>query len=296
MPKSTLPASLIREAVEARLGPVGDFEPLPEGLVSQVFAFRRGDEALVVRVGARAAYEKDAFVARAFGRPGLPVPEVLEIDDLGGGLALCVSRRAPGRRIHDLDLAAAARLTPAIVAMLGEIGRTAPTGIAGCGRFDDAGRARSPTWRDDLLRPGDDAAAWTARLPAEDAAVIHRALARVAQLAPDDEPERRLIHGDFGSANLIADGTRITAVIDWDLAAVGDALYDVAGLLFWNEARLAPVCEALGRRHADERRTLLCYQLRLGVEEVRQAVTGGVTFDLDWLLARLRALVDEAEI
>lgn len=290
MPKSALPASLIREAVEARLGPVSGFEPLPEGLVSQVFAFRRGDDALVVRVGgARAAYEKDAFVARAFGRPGLPIPEVLGIGEVGDGLAFCISRRAPGRRIHDLDRAG--RLAPAILDALDEIGRTAPAGIVGWGRFDAAGRAPSPSWRDYLLGLEGGAGAWTARMPAGDAAVIRHAIALIAQLAPDGELQRRAIHGDFGSANLIADGTRITAVIDWDLAAVGDALYDVAGLLFWNEVRLAPVCEALRRRHDGARRSLLCYQLRIGAEEVRQAVTGGVTYDLGWLLARLRELV-----
>lgn len=295
MTKPALPASHIREAVEARLGPVSDFEPLPAGLVSQVFAFRRGGEAFVVRAGhSRAAYEKDAFVARALARPGLPVPEVVLIEPLYADLALCVSRRAPGLRIHDLDPDEAERLAPAILAVLDELGRTEPGGIVGWGRFDNAGRAPWPSWRSYVLRFDTDDGAWTARLPGADAARIHRAIALVEQLAPDEEPERRLIHGDFGSANLIADGARITAVIDWDLAAVGDALYDAAGLLFWDEARLAAVCDALRRRHEPQRRTLLCYQLRTGLEEVRQAVTGGITYDLGWLLARLRMLLDEA--
>lgn len=295
MTKSALPASQIREAVEARLGPVTDFEPLAEGLVSQVFAFGRDDEAYVVRVGAqRDGYEKDAFAARTFGRSGLPIPEIVLIDALNADLALCISRRASGKRIQSLDAAGAEAAAPAFLETLANIGEADIAAVTGWGRFDAVGRAPSPSWRAYLLRFDQDADAWISRLPAHAAVLLRRALTLVEQLSPSEEPERRLIHGDLGSPNLIADAARITAVIDWDLAAVGDALYDVAGLLFWNEAQLSTVCETLRRRYATERRTLLCYQLRTGVEEARQAAFGGVTFDVDWLLGRVRELLDEA--
>ena len=72
MTKPALPASQIREAVEARLGPISDFEPLAERLESQVFAFRRDVEALVVVGPQRSGYDKGTFVARTFARPGSP--------------------------------------------------------------------------------------------------------------------------------------------------------------------------------------------------------------------------------
>jgi hygromycin-B 4-O-kinase len=296
MTKPALPASQIRAAVEARMGPVEGFEALLEGLVSQVFGFRREGVAFVVRVGGEpAGYEKDAFAARSFGRPALPIPEIVLIDRLDGDRALCISRRAPGMRIQALDAAGADAAAPAILEALAEIGRSELAGVTGWGRFDAAGRAPWPTWRDYLLRFHAGAEAWIDSLPAEDAALLRRALALVEELLPAHEPERRLIHGDFGSANVIGDGATISAVIDWDLSAVGDPLYDVANLLFWGEARLAAVCDTQRRRHAAERRTLACYQLRIGVEEVRAVLVGGDTVDLAWLLARLRALVDEAD-
>jgi hygromycin-B 4-O-kinase len=295
--KSALAAAQVRAAVEARLGAVSGFAPLPEGLVSQVFGFERGGEAFVVRVGReRAGYEKDAFVARSFARPALAIPEVVAIEAAGEALTFCVSRRAPGMRVQALDEAGATRVAPAILDALAEIGRSDTAAVTGVGRFDAAGRAPWATWRDYLLRFHPDADAWTARLPADDAALMRRALALVEQLLPAREPARRLIHGDFGSANLIADGAAVSAVIDWDLAAIGDALYDVANLLFWREARLSAVCDALRREHGGDparRRTLAGYQLRIGVEEVREVVARGASVDLGWLLARVRELVAE---
>ncbi len=180
-------------------------------------------------------------------------------------------------------------------AVLAEIGRSDIAGVTGWGRFDAAGHAPWATWRDYLLRFHAGAEAWIDRLPTDDAAPVRRAFALVEQLLPAHEPERRLIQGDFGSANVIAEGGAVSAVIDWDLAAVGDALYDVANLLFWREARLTAVCETLSREHDAERRILACYQLRIGVEEVHEVVVGGDAVDLGWLLARLRTLVDEAD-
>jgi hygromycin-B 4-O-kinase len=298
MSKSALPASLIREAVEARVGPVADFEPLPEGLVSQVFAFRRGGEAFVVRVGpGGAGYEKDAFVARTFAGPALPVPEVVAIGAVGEGLAFCISRRASGVRLHDAPLVDAERLSPALLAVLDALAGADVAALDGFGAFDARGRGRCASWREHLLRFNAGADAWLGRLPAADAAATARALAEIERLAPAAPVLRGLVHGDLGGANLIVDGAGVTGVIDWDRALAGDPAYDEANLFFWNEARLAPVRAALAQRHAGDaswRRTLIVYKLRLAVEEIHDVVALDAPVDLPWLLARLRELLDEA--
>ncbi|HWF75704.1 MAG TPA: aminoglycoside phosphotransferase family protein [Caulobacteraceae bacterium] len=293
MTKSALAASQIRAAVEAWLGPVSDLEPLPEGLVSQVYAFRCDGEAFVARIGPdRAGYEKDAFVARTFARPALPVPEVIAVEPLDD-LALCISRRAAGVRLHDTSLADVERLAPALLAVLDEIGRTNVANLTGFGAFDAAGRGACASWRDHLLRFHAGADAWLTRLPSADAAATARALAAIERLAPTSDPPRGLVHGDLGGANLIVDGVQVTGVIDWDRALIGDPAYDAANLCFWNEARLAPVRAALAERHAGDalwRRKVLGYQLRLAVEEIHDVVALDAPVDLPWLLARLREL------
>jgi aminoglycoside phosphotransferase (APT) family kinase protein len=47
---------------------------------------------------------------------------------------------------------------------------------------------------------------------------------------PDD---RHIIHGDLVNHNVLVQGSRITAVIDWGNALYGDWLYDAASLIFW---------------------------------------------------------------
>lgn len=50
--------------------------------------------------------------------------------------------------------------------------------------------------------------------------------------APDDGPHC-LVHGDFKANNLVSDGAERFAVIDWELAHIGDPLEDVAWTMLW---------------------------------------------------------------
>jgi hygromycin-B 4-O-kinase len=296
--KTTLPARDIQAAVEARLGAVSDFEPLPEGLVSQVYGFRQGETRFVARVGPSASgFRKDAFAWRAFGSDALPIPEIVAIDSLGEA-AICLSRRATGVRVHRLGADASA-LAPAIVDILAALARADIRAVAGFGVFDDVGQAPCRSWREHLLRVADarlyDWASVAGRLGRVD---VDKALRAIERYAPMEAPSRGLVHGDFGSANLIAAGRRISAVIDWDRALVGDPAYDEANLLFWGEDRLQAVRSLIARAHvgdADWARRMVCYQLRIGLEEIYDAVTGRTPVAPDWLIARCAELIAEAD-
>ena len=75
-------------------------------------------------------------------------------------------------------------------------------------------------WRDQLARTptarrlGDLEPLWTWLL-------AHR---------PPDE-DQTIVHGDFGFHNLLITADRVTAVLDWELATIGDPLVDLVGLL-----------------------------------------------------------------
>jgi aminoglycoside phosphotransferase (APT) family kinase protein len=47
--------------------------------------------------------------------------------------------------------------------------------------------------------------------------------------APQDS-EQTIVHGDFGFHNLLVEGEEISAVLDWELATIGDPLSDLFGL------------------------------------------------------------------
>jgi aminoglycoside phosphotransferase (APT) family kinase protein len=66
-------------------------------------------------------------------------------------------------------------------------------------------------------------------------------------------PSPRVVHGDYGFANVLFDAgapTRVQAVLDWELSTVGDPLADLGALsAYWseagrllNEGRADPVC------------------------------------------------------
>jgi aminoglycoside phosphotransferase (APT) family kinase protein len=60
-----------------------------------------------------------------------------------------------------------------------------------------------------------------------------RGYARLAELAEGLPDKRHIIHGDLLNRNVLVQGERITAVIDWRNALYGDRLYDAAWLIFW---------------------------------------------------------------
>jgi aminoglycoside phosphotransferase (APT) family kinase protein len=68
------------------------------------------------------------------------------------------------------------------------------------------------------------------KLPALD--TIHAALARSV---PTETGRPALVHGDYRFDNVVLDdGARIAAVLDWELATIGDAVADACwSLLYW---------------------------------------------------------------
>src|SRR5689334_17391163 len=122
MPKPSVPRAEIQDTLRRGWGDISDLRPLAEGLASQAFGFRHGAAEYVVRVNESIeGFEKDLFVSRRFATPNLPIPEVLQIDRLGGGQAFCVSRRAPGVRLHDLDTARLARMAAPVERVLAAV-------------------------------------------------------------------------------------------------------------------------------------------------------------------------------
>ena len=57
---------------------------------------------------------------------------------------------------------------------------------------------------------------------------------RIADAARDvDVSDRDVVHYDFSPYNMLADGDRITGVVDWDGATSGDAAFDLVTLAFY---------------------------------------------------------------
>lgn len=299
MPKPVLTPAALRSLLERRIGAMDRFRPLAEGLDSRAFAFRRDGEEYVVRIReAIEGFHKERFVRDNFHSPRLPIPAVREVGRLDDGHAYCVSVQASGVRVHEAGAGRIAGLLGALVELMEAIADAGSRSgaAAGFGPFDGSGGGAYGSWCDYLASFVEgERLDWGSLAGSIDMAMVDEMRALVGLYSACCPEEHSLIHGDFGSFNLITDGGRITAVIDWDRAAFGDPLYDVANLIFWGEELLAPLIERLAEQGGAIPRwaeRTYCYQLCIGLQELYDSATGRTPVDLAWLTDRATALLE----
>nr|WP_307856822.1 phosphotransferase family protein [Mycolicibacter acidiphilus] len=175
---------------------------------------------LILRLGpaeeAHAGMVLEAHAQAAAAAAGAPVPHVLLADDspaaLGDPFLICeaIAGETVVRRIdRQLDDAGRAELLTQCAQALAAIHRADPSCVGA------TGEDRLAACRGELDAIGDTTATfeWAFRWLA-----AHR---------PPPAPPV-LVHGDFRMGNLIVDGSRLAAVLDWELTHLGDACEDLA--------------------------------------------------------------------
>ena len=244
-----------------------DLEPLTGGAWSSAWAFRAGQEELVVRFGPeRSWYEADQMAA-AFSGPDLPIPQVREVGTTSTGLAYALSVRHHGRFLEDAPVEYAGVVAPTLTRLLVALSRV-PASADTPVMWHPAGPP-APSWRELVLSrlvddPRNRVHGWRAAVDADPklAALAAAVCDRVRALI-DACPERRdLVHGDLLHGNVLVstDFHRVEAVISWKLSLRGDFLYDAAWCSVWGPvfypgiAAIDPLSDLLRDRslHRDE--------------------------------------------
>ena len=137
-----------------------------------------------------------------------------------------------------------------------------------------------------------DLALWTSLLgevgAPPDPEIVY-ALAWLRRHPPAAVVRTVLVQGDTGPGNFVADGGRVTALVDWEFAHLGDPVDDLA----WVEYRLArtpgaPAFDVLTARYEArtgvtvDRAALAYYavlvQVRCAITTARTIARGGKTF------------------
>jgi hygromycin-B 4-O-kinase len=264
--------------------------PLPEGEESRAFWFRHGDGEYVVRVRfSSAGFEKERFVAERWALPGVRIPAVLTVAETNG-YSVCVTEQLPGWTLQDTEPELLPRLVGPAANVLEEIHGSDLSGTMGFGLFDADGYGSHASWRDWLLDLPDGSA------DSLDKGLLEEVQARYLALMEFCPEERSLLHGDYGSNNVLTDGREITGVLDWENAMFGDPLFDMVGCYFWR-TRL-PCMEVQARYyetlpekppHYDER--VACYALRVGLDEVYANLRDGDEEMAAWALRRCAGML-----
>ena len=173
----------------------------------------------------------EAGVVRAAGRGGAPVPELIDARRRDDGMAFMVLEAVEGETIarkilRDDDYAAARpRLVGDFGAALARIHALDATAIAGLQHTDQLEYYTGVL--DDLGQP-------------------HPVLELVRNWLVDTRPAEgtpTLVHGDFRLGNLIVGEDGLGAVIDWELAHLGDPMEDLGWLCVkaWRFGQRPPV-------------------------------------------------------
>lgn len=221
---------------------VRDLRRLSGGASRETWRFSCGVDDLVLqrtRPGAPSTGAPEASLLAAASAAGVPVAEVLVSGDDPDGLgaSFMVVRAVEGetiaRKILRDDDFAAARTT-----LVGEMGRS-------LARIHSIRPADVPG-----LKPEEPVSRYMAIMdmlgdPHPAFELAFKWLATNKPMVRDDA----VVHGDFRLGNLIVDAAGLRAVIDWELAHVGDPLEDLGWLCVraWRFGASAPVA-GLGTR------------------------------------------------
>lgn len=276
---------------------------------SRVYAIARRSEELIVRFSRwRDDFEKDRAVAR-WRSADLPVPEILDIGEVAG-IAYAVSRLARGGPLEELDASGLRPVLPRLFAALDAMRAIDLSATTGYGGWDVQHGGHAPSWRESLLTVGTTVPpgrnqGWRERLAkSPDAAdAFARGLDAVTELADGCPEDRHMIHDDLLNRNVLVDGDRITAMLDWGSSMYGDFLYDIALLVYgrdwvpaWSGVDVmtlfADHYHAIGLDVPRFHERMRCYALRQGLSGISYNVWKGHAANLAWHVARTRELLD----
>lgn len=195
-----------------------------------------GREAVIRFGGYVEDFRKDQVMA-VRSCAALPIPAVIEIGAASGGY-FAVSERVHGQLLDSLDGPGMRAALPGLLAALDALHAVDVSGTRGYGIWAPDGTGPAASWAQALLAISQETArvpGWRAALAASPVGIDRFDLgyARLRELAEGLPDERRIIHGDLVNRNVLVQGRRITAVIDWGNALYGDWLYDAAWLIFW---------------------------------------------------------------
>jgi hygromycin-B 4-O-kinase len=298
-------AALLRECLG---GEARDVQPLAAGIFSRACAGTVDNRRYVVRLSdaphAAEGFAKEAYAARTFGSPHLPIPRVIAAGQTAGGW-YAISEYAPGARMDTLPVDARRAVLPALLDTLDAIGRADVSASRGYGAWHADGNADYPTWRAFLAAIAEDHAdgflrSWHALfresfLERDLFDAVYRRMLYVSERLPE---VRGLVHNDYWFINVIAEGERVTGVIDWANALYGDPLYDVARLSWgstwpgwWYEDGAALLRSRYGALPGYDLRQVV-YSYHVALDDLRYFAKAGLRAQYDFFRQRLLQLLD----
>jgi hygromycin-B 4-O-kinase len=219
-------------------GGVSGVRQLGAGAWSQAFYFEQAGQRLVIRWSKHTEFFERDQIAATYSSSALPVPKML---DMGSALGLhyAITEFATGSYFDEITAHDLEQTLPAFFAMLDAIRAVDLKDAAGYGLWSPLGVGASPSWKEFLLsvrvdNPDSATHGWLENLQSsefgtKDFEELYRELQKAVTVCPE---RCQLIHSDLLNYNLLVKDHMISAVLDWGSSMYGDALYDVAWIMY----------------------------------------------------------------
>lgn len=301
MATKTDPEAPAIQFLRERFGRAAQIAVMRPGEWSTAYSVKTAGADLVARFSAYDEdFEKDAYATR-YSSATLPIPPIIEWGPALGGF-YAVARRASGEHIDGLDETRMRRVLPSLFAALDVMRAVDLSSASGFGGWRADGRTSHASWREWLLRFVDEpstrgAPGWRELLRDRPTEVrsFEEGYERLVQLAEPCPEVRHLFHDDLVNRNVLVDGDRISAVLDWGSSKYGDFLYDIANLVFytpwfpyWRNIDFAAEAhthyDSIGLAVPRFAERLKCYTLRIALDGIAYS-----TFRKRWGEVELRA-------
>jgi hygromycin-B 4-O-kinase len=265
-----------------------------EGMETHAYRVASSGRVGCLRIGRSTwGFTKDRWAHEMLG-DRVPVPRIWELGVLDDEYAFCLSEWMPGQTLQDLTTTEVERALPAVFDAWSVIAGWDVEHISGFGDFDaETQLAPYGSWHEFLQAPALKATSWESAWTQPRSRQLAELLDTYNALIGQCPDERRLVHGDWGSNNLLVADGRVTAVLDWENAATGDPLYDVA-TRFWTTwppvttcmTPQASYCDALFGDQPGYRDRARCYDLHRGLHSIDAALAHGDHAFADWAFRR----------
>lgn len=263
--------------------PIEELSELEGGMVAQALTFTAGARGYVLRFMTgkmEASYRKEDFLHKYFASPDLPIPEVVRTGTHEGQF-FCISRKLPGRGLKALTNEEYEKTMPSLMATLHAIHRCDVRPWAGYGWIGNDRNGLFPSWKQFLARANEEEredgffGKWHALFGA---GILERGrfdevYGRMTELFRHCPEDRCLLHGGYGNDNVLAEGGRVTAVLDWE-AMYGDFAYDIAWIDFWPRGVahveiFGQYYEKAGMPMENYRERIACYKHYMGLDAMK---------------------------
>jgi len=213
--------------------------PLRGGEWSAAYKFVMGGSNFVIRLSHTPENFCRDKIAAQWSSPNLPIPQILNIDRFQEHY-YAISPFFDGEALELLSTSDLEQTIPGFLTMMTALQSVNLDSVEGFGTLTPEGKGAFRSWAEALLdvandRPDSLTHGWKKALSKTPEALhkydlFYAQLTKLIQYCPE---QKKLIHSDLLYQNLLVHNNKISAVLDWGCAMIGDPLYDIAIFAFF---------------------------------------------------------------